>query len=396
MDGREPAAGVRKVKSRFTLAELSNLNFQSLTKKEHPDKKIKICLVIHSLQAGGMERVMSELAAYFCSKEELEVHLVLFGITRELFYKIPGNIILHQPAFRFNNSRRFVSTLRTLLFLRKTIREIKPRSILSFGEFWNNFVLLSTVALPYPVFVSDRSQPDKSLGRLQDRLRILLYRRAKGIILQSKKAKDVYLKSMRHRNIAVIGNPIREIEPGNEQEREKIVLMVGRLINSKHQDHLIEIFAGANRPDWKLWLVGYDHMKQENMDKLKTLAAELNIAASVEFLGKQDQVERIYRKVSVFAFTSSSEGFPNVIGEAMAAGLPVIAYDCVAGPSEMIRDNENGFLIPLFDKTSFTERLGQLMDDPALRSRFGQQAGEDIRQFSIDLIGERFLQFMLK
>jgi GalNAc-alpha-(1->4)-GalNAc-alpha-(1->3)-diNAcBac-PP-undecaprenol alpha-1,4-N-acetyl-D-galactosaminyltransferase len=57
----------------------------------------KICLVIPSLQSRGIARVMSELADYFCPKKEFEMHLVLYGLTREIFYKIPDNLIVHKP-----------------------------------------------------------------------------------------------------------------------------------------------------------------------------------------------------------------------------------------------------------------------------------------------------------
>ena len=73
----------------------------------------------------------------------------------------------------------------------------------------------------------------------------------------------------------MIGNPIREINATIEVERENQILMVGRLIKTKHQDSLIRIFASLNNKDWKLVLVGYDHLKQNNMESLKKLAADL-------------------------------------------------------------------------------------------------------------------------
>ena len=178
-------------------------------------------------------------------------------------------------------------------------------------------------------------------------------------------------------------------------EKQNIVLMVGRLIESKHQDKLIEMFAIVSPPDWKLMLVGYDHLKQQNMARLKTLARDLDVNSRVIFMGKMDNIEEIYLKSSVFAFTSSSEGFPNAIGEAMAAGLPVVAFDCVAGPAEMIRDDHNGFLIPLFDYELFQEKLALLMKDKDTRELFGKNASMDIRKFSISQIGEQYLQFIL-
>lgn len=351
--------------------------------------------MIPSLQAGGMERVMTELAAYFTSKKRIDIHLVLYGITREVFYSVPNEIIIHTPSFRFKNKWRLFYTFKTLIFLRRTIKGINPYCILSFGEYWNNFVLLSLSGLRYPVFVSDRSQPDKSLGYFHNELRRWLYPKAKGLILQTEKAKEIYLLRNKHKNITVIGNPIKQYNSDLlNREKEKIVLMVGRLIRTKHQDKLIEMFAGINEPNWKLMIVGYDHLKQQNMDRLKTIAKELKIDDRVIFTGKQGNIEQIYCKSSIFAFTSSSEGFPNVIGEAMAAGLPVIAFDCVAGPSEMITDSHDGFLIPLFDYSMFKSKLILLMKDEVLRQTLGSNGRESIKKYSSGIICEAFYRFI--
>jgi hypothetical protein len=78
-------------------------------------------------------------------------------------------------------------------FLRKKVKNIDPDTILSFGEYWNNLVLLSLYGLKYPVYISDRSQPDKDLGRVQNRLRDLLYPKAAGFIAQTSKAKEICL-----------------------------------------------------------------------------------------------------------------------------------------------------------------------------------------------------------
>ena len=357
---------------------------------------VKICLIIPSLQAGGMERVMSELAWAFSAREGVELHLVLYGISREIFYPVPEDIFIHKPGFKFNNRLRFLNTLRTLSFIRRTIRRIRPATVLSFGEYWNNFVLLALLATKHPVFVSDRSQPDLSLGRFHDLLRRWLYPRARGIILQTRQAREIYLRKHRHRNIAVIGNPIRQIgSVNNSPEQELRVLMVGRLIRTKHQDLLIRMFARVCSPEWTLMIVGYDHLKQQHMDRLKALARDLGVEKQVIFTGKSEKIEELYLSSSIFAFTSSSEGFPNVIGEAMSAGLPVVAFDCVAGPSEMITDGENGFLAPLFDESAFESRLRQLMQDRELRKEMGDRAKESIADFSRDRITGEFYKFIL-
>jgi GalNAc-alpha-(1->4)-GalNAc-alpha-(1->3)-diNAcBac-PP-undecaprenol alpha-1,4-N-acetyl-D-galactosaminyltransferase len=354
----------------------------------------RVCFVIHSLQAGGMERVMSEIINYFSQTKKYEVHLVLYGIKREIFYPIAKDIIFHKPNFEFDNSKRIISTLKTILFLRRKIKEINPIFVLSFGERWNNLVLLSLFGTSIPVFVSDRSQPDKSLGFKDDFLRKNLYPKAKGVVVQTSKALKIFEVMYRHPNFKVIGNPIRQIIC-KAIEKENYILMVGRYIKSKQQDTLIEIFSKLNAPNWKLVLLGYDHLQQKNQSNWERLAADLNIEDRVIFTGKQSDVEYYYSISKIFAFTSNSEGFPNVIGEAMSAGLPVVAFDCIAGPSDLITDNENGFLIPLNDEKKFIEKLQFFIDNPDQRTLFGESAKNSIQQFELNYICKQFEEFLI-
>ncbi len=356
---------------------------------------MKLCLVIPSLQAGGMERVMSELAAYFCTLKHLEVHLVIYGKNCEIFYSLPPDIIIHKPGFAFNDRLRFLFTIRRMLYLRREIRRISPDSILSFGEVWNSFVLLALAGLPFKIYISDRCSPARTYGTLHTFLRKILYPRATGIIAQTVKARELYSTQFRHKNITVIGNPIKEFDPGSISEKENIVLMVGRLILSKNQDKLIELFLRIGMPDWRLVLVGYDHLKQNTTETLQKIIADNNAEDRIILAGKQENVSSFYRRSRIFAFPSSSEGFPNAIGEAMSAGLPVVAFDCIAGPSEMIKDNWNGFLVPVNDFALFQNRLESLMKDNDLRELFGKRAIHDVKAFSADIICRRYYSFIL-
>jgi GalNAc-alpha-(1->4)-GalNAc-alpha-(1->3)-diNAcBac-PP-undecaprenol alpha-1,4-N-acetyl-D-galactosaminyltransferase len=337
-----------------------------------------------------MERVMSELAHYFCSKEDYDIHLILYGRKREIFYLLPENILIHKPHFEFKNSVRILSITKTLYFLRKKIKEIHPDTILSFGELWNNFVLLATFGLKYPIYVSDRCQPDKSLGRVHDKLRNLLYPITSGVICQTNTAKNIYQKMFTHHNFIVIGNPIRKIGSGGVNKRENIVLSVGRLIKSKHHDELIRMFAEINPYDWKLIIVGGDALNQKNKEKLEALVRELDMHGRIELTGSILDVEDFYTRSKIFAFTSSSEGFPNVIGEAMSARLPVIAYDCIAGPSELIEHEKTGYLVKLHDTYQFKIYLKKLLFNEDLRDVLGANALEKIQEFNIEHISEQF------
>lgn len=355
----------------------------------------KICLVIQSLQAGGMERVMSELANYFAKKEDTDVHLVLYGKSRDVFFPLDEKIQVYRPDFQFDAHTRFLSTVKTVFFLRNTVRAIQPDVVLSFGEYWNSLVLLALWGGEIPVYISDRCQPDKSLGPFHDRLRKWLYPRAAGIIAQTTKAKEIYQKQRLNKNIGVIGNPIYHVgSNGSAHYKEDIVLSVGRLIDSKHHDRLIKMFKNTALPGWKLVIAGGDAQKQNGMKKLKALVKELKMEHCVELPGTVADIDSCYRRSKIFAFTSSSEGFPNVIGEAMSAGLPVISYDCVAGPSDLVENEKNGFLIPLFDDHLFASKMRDLMKNEDLQKRMGRNSKNLVEKFSLENTAEEYYLFL--
>jgi len=338
---------------------------------------------------------MAELANYFARKPGLSVHLIIFGSIHEVYYPLSDRVTVHVPGFRYHPSRRFPYYLRTMLFVRRRVKALKPGAVLSLGEIWNSFVLLSLYGLKYPVFISDRCQPGKEFGRLHSLLRRLLYPRADGMIAQTEVAGAIYRREFKKLDIAVIGNPIREFAvPDHKKAKEDIVLSVGRLIPTKNQKELIDLFLQTDMPGWKLVIVGGDTVKQPLTGQLQAYIHERGAQERVSLEGEQPGVDGYYLKSRIFAFTSSSEGFPNVIGEAQSAGLPVVAFDCVAGPSEMVADGKNGFLVPLYDYDRFRTCLQMLMESGELRDRMGRYARESIGKYSIGSIGEAYLSFM--
>ena len=355
----------------------------------------RILIAIHSLKVGGMERVASKLANLFEDRKNLEIHIVLYGIKRDVFYTLDPAIIVHKPSFEFDNKNRTKSTIKTLFYLRKKIKNIQPDTVLSFGEYWNNLVLLATLGLKAPIYIADRSTPLKNLGKFQNMLRRYLYPKAHGLIVQTEKASQLYKKKFKSLKIKVIGNPISNIVVQKTIQRENIILTVGRLIETKHVDRLIKIFSKLKVTDWKLVIVGANAKKQNTKEKLEHLVNYLKLEDQVVFAGNQKDVTSYYLKSKIFAFTSSSEGFPNVIGEAMAAGLPVVAYNCMAGPSDMINDSENGFLIPVFDDELFLSKLKTLMSNDDLRILMGANAKASIKKFNQNNISEKYLDFIL-
>lgn len=349
----------------------------------------RLCLIIPSLKAGGMERVISELAVFFTSRHH-EVHLIIMTYGND-FFKVVEPVVIHKPKFTFSNTHRLVSTVRTMFFLRNRIKSIAPDVVLSFGETYNSFVLISTLGLDVRVFISDRSQPDKYWGATHELLRKILYPKAAGIVSQTRYSKDFLYKLTRHKNIKIIPNPVR-ITDHMETDRQNVILFVGRLIPSKRIDILLEVYAQTRIEGWQLWIVGDGNLREWLFDQ----SEKLKVSDKVRFFGNQKDLSFFYSTAKIFGLTSVSEGFPNALLEAMSWGLGCIAFDCISGPSDLIEDTVNGFLVPIYNKEVFANRLMKLQMDANLLKMISLNAARHASIYSIDKIGVEYLNFMLE
>jgi glycosyltransferase involved in cell wall biosynthesis len=116
----------------------------------------------------------------------------------------------------------------------------------------------------------------------------------------------------------------------------------------------------------------------------------LGIAASVDFAGPTDDVAAALVQGSVFAAPSRAEGFPMALLEAMACGLPCVAFDCAPGVTEIVHDGEDGIVVPPGSTDVFAKALGDLMDSRELRETLGKAAVESVGRFAPEEILARW------
>ena len=389
-------------------------------------------MYIGSLQKGGAERVMANLADYFFEQgykvtlvttylaaNEYEVkHAAWKSVPAgapgaELVADLDENPVWVDPeGGEKGGIQRIFSALlkneqeksRIKNFrkrsekLVKIWKDLRPDMILSFmGK--NNIMALSTATKEeIKVVVSVRADPSMEYSSTSMKAAMLTnFGKAAGVVVQSNGAKAKFPAYIRKKCI-ILPNAIDPsfIRPRYIGEREKKIVMVARLNENKNQAMVMEAFKEATKDkfkDYKLVLYGDgpDRAKQQR------LAASLGIDSRVEFAGNVKHVAEHIEKAYIFILASNHEGMPNSLIEAMSLGLACISTDCpCGGPKDLINDGENGLLVPVGDKDAMAQAIRKLLEDKELADRIGTEAAKIQEKCSPEVTNEMWKKYFDK
>lgn len=325
----------------------------------------KIVITTPTLSVGGMERAVINVSRQLNLMGYSVVIFVLFS--NDVFYDIPPGVGL---VFGKKNIKNKFLAVFSLIKLRSFCSSFKPDYIFSFSGMHSSYVIMATWGLNLNVFAFHRASPYKVYSKINDKLNRYYFPRCAGLIVQTLETKEIFKKKYNPHKIIVFPNPIREFKIEKTINTEKIVLSIGRLVPSKRFDDLIRIFDTVYLEGWKLVIVGGGCL----YDDFIKMVNHKSLEGKVELVGFKDDVDKYLQMASVFAFTSESEGYPNALLEAMCFGLPCISYNCPTGPSDMIIDGVNGYLVELKNEQEFARKLKTLMEDNELRTRFSIEA----------------------
>lgn len=342
--------------------------------------------------AGGLQRVLSVKTDYLIKKGYEVALLVTNADNDEVVYNFNPDISYHIIApdrsfFGYFNSYKKL--------IRKKVAEVNPDIVIVCDNGLKGFLLPFILGKKYPLIYERHGSKyiEEKAGGLFSSLtkgfrhKFMDYGASgfdKFIVLTDKACSEWRLN-----NIEVIPNPLWFHTTESSDLEKNIAVAVGRHTYEKGYDRLFKIWAGVlnNNPSWILKVYGDPNPDYD----LVQMAKDFGIIENVEFIAAQKNILPAYLEASVFLMGSRSEGFGMVLAEAMACGVPCVAFDCPVGPSEIIQDGYNGFLITDDDIKDYTAKVNMLISDESLRKKMGEQAKQSVSKFEIEPIMNKWI-----
>lgn len=363
--------------------------------------KILYCIASFSAK-GGTEKVLSTKASYFAD-HGYEVTILISDQHQKPFaYPLADKIKIIDLKITNKLKSRikiigFFQNIQTLKKLyKKEIGRIDPDVVIVLERGYEDFII------PYILQdipkIREYHFSRKASEFLENKLSIIenykrkivrkiyehLYRKYDKLVVLTNKDQKSWKG---FHNTMVIPNLVEfslDLSLETILERPKKIITVGSMADDrKGFSTMIKIWSKVEErfPEWSLNIYG-DGVYRKNYEKA---IQELNLK-NIILHGLTDQILNKYNESQIFVMTSNGEGLPMVMIEALSQGLPIVAYDCYCGPSDILVNDNGGFLIEFGNENQFIEKLEKMMGDEQLRLEKSQEAYEVSKKYSVEEI----------
>ena len=342
-----------------------------------------IVFLLHDIHfGGGGERVTVNLANYLINKDFGVSIVSLAKSRRENIFKLDKRIVVDYLNFEFEKGFNIPKKIASVFAVQKHFRKYQDKTVaLGIGTYPS--LLLAFLPRRENIrTIGCQHNSYAAVKNIWSFLRQHYFNQLSALV--SLTERDLTkLKKLNPKSF-VIPNSVTFIPDQISLLKQKTILTIGRIDFPKGYDLLISMFEKLSllQPDWKLKIVGDGPLKVEINSRIE----KSGLKGKIEIIPPTDKIIDQYLDASVYVMTSRTEGLPMVLLEAQACGLPIVSFNCETGPSEIIADGENGYLIENFDVDAMVEKLNFLCSNPEKRTEFGKNGRENIKRFSPEVI----------
>ena len=344
----------------------------------------KICFVVYNNigVTGGVNTVVLNLCNYL--KDLFDISIISI-CKDDNFNNVKIDKVNLMNLNNDINQRLSIISLKSLFKLRKILKREKFDLIFMEGHYTPSVVLLSSIFLKKKLVFCDHG----ALCNQLDDKKIVLLRKLgssfslKTVVLTKRNLEDYnsILKVKRNKLIQIYNFCDKKFydHAKTYNNDTKKIISVGRLSNEKGFDLAIEVSRKLfiNNKDWE-WHIYGDGPERKNLeDKIK----EYDLQNNLILMGNTNEPYKIYRNYSIFVMPSYREGFSLTLLEAKINHLPCVSFNCASGPSDILSDGKDGFLIPCYDISEMSNKIQLLIDNPSLREKFSKNSHINLEKF---------------
>lgn len=335
-----------------------------------------IGFIVQTLDGGGAERVVSVLSSQFARTSDYKCTVVIFFPMNDEYStdKHVHKIYLFETEAAYRSS----SKIERIKRIRSVIKKQRFEAVFPFLWFVGIYTEVACTGMDVRVIQTIRNNPDlvphSKFARL---LRDWSLKKSAGVFCQNQDQYDS-LHARLGSKLRIVPNPVAEdfFELDIEPSKNEKIVMFGRLEKQKNYPMMIRAVQSLMKYGRNLRIEIYGAGKLYG--DLQKQIDQAGLHDSIKLMGRTDNPSDAMRDAALFVMTSSFEGMPNSLMEAMAAGLPCISTNCPTGPADLIDDGVNGYLVSNDDDHALADRIEELLEDNALRDRIGAAAKSKI------------------
>lgn len=375
----------------------------------------KIMFHLNTLEHGGAERVVSNLANELCKSDEVIVATEWYG---EDEFELDSRVKRIHVGLRTSdeNKGRISKILLRNKYLKKAIKEEAPDVVIAFAQKAIYRTLMIGAGIKSKIIVCVRIDPVAFYSKPIDRLVIKLFNhRADGAVFQTEQQRDFFPKHLRDISTIII-NPVHDkYHLKNEYEtissttpKSKSIVTHSRLVDFKNHSLLIDAFMKVHEiyPDYILRIIGPDSF-DGSKEIIEQKIEDYNASSFIQLFGGSDTIEKDVPKSQIYVLSSDYEGMPNTLVEAMCMGMSIVATDCPPGAPRMLMGEPDevfgklmitsrGILVPIKDADAMAEGIEYLIENPAYAKEAGFNASKIYDETNTSYIVKRWKEYITK